>query len=169
MTHFQDAVVNDSNLQKLSIDYAIFSMAFGRDVDFQDSNPQSTYLDRKNGDILWVYDDDEDASFEAGIPAEENRKLREQIKATPEQYLEIPGFSHGGHHKILREFLDSDWTEDKDEWNRVRNAYFGSIGGWKKSLDDENVAYIFYDFRDRRVQQLAERFLLEHGIEPLWK
>lgn len=160
--------MNDPKLQKVSIDYDIFLMAFGRDVDFHDAHSQFTYLNRENGDILWVYEDDEDAPWDAGIPAEENRELREQIKATPARYLEIPGLSHGGHHEILREFLDSEWTEDEDEWKRVRNAYFGSIGGWKKSLDDESIAYVFYNFRERRIKQLVEKFLREHGIEPLW-
>ena len=144
-------------------------MAFGRDVDFENTHPQSTYLDRENGDILWVYEDDEDAMWEAGIPAEENRGRREQIEAAPDRYLEIPGLSHGGHHEILREFLDSDWTEDEDERKRVRNAYFGSIGGWKKSLEDESIVDVFHSFRERRIEQLAEKFLREHGIEPQWK
>lgn len=161
--------MNESGLQKVSIDWCIFSRAFGRDVDFEDTHPQSTCLDRENGDILWVYEDDEDASWDAGIPAEENQGLRERVEAAPDRYLEISGLSHGEHHDILREFLDSDWTEDDEERKRVRNSYFGSIGGWKKSLEDEDIAYIFYDFRERRIKQLAEEFLREHGIEPQWK
>lgn len=161
--------MHDSKLQKLSIDYGIFFMAFSRDVDFHDAYSQSTYLNRENSDILWVYEDDEDARWDGGIPAERNRKLREQIKATPDRYLEIPGLSHGGHHEILREFLDSDWTEDENEWKRVHNAYYGSIGGWKKSLDDDGITDVFYRFRERRMEQLAEEFLREHGIEPQWK
>jgi hypothetical protein len=55
--------MNDPKLQKVSIDFYIFFRAFARDVDFEDTHPQSTYLDLQNGDILWVYEDDEEASW----------------------------------------------------------------------------------------------------------
>ena len=36
----------------MAIDRTLFMMAFGRDVDFHDSFPQSTYLDRRTGDVI---------------------------------------------------------------------------------------------------------------------
>ena len=48
-------------------------------------------------------------------------------------------------------------------------AYFGSIGGWKESVNDEEAVHSFYDFRERRITILAEEFLQENGILPIWK
>ena len=42
----------------LVIDRMLFTMAFGRDVDFHDMYPQTTYLDRRTGDVVWLYEDD---------------------------------------------------------------------------------------------------------------
>ena len=87
-------------------------MAFGRDVDFHDAYPQSAYLDRLTGDIIWLYDEDDDAYIEVGVAPEENRADRERVASDLHRYLEIPGLDHGDHHDILRRFLHSEWTED---------------------------------------------------------
>ena len=161
--------MSDSKVRKVTIDQACFRLAFDRDVGFHDAYPLSTYLDLDTGEIIWVYEDDENAYWEMGIPADNNRAKRECIEAAADRYLEIPGLDHGDHHEILRKFLDSDWTEDEETRSEARNAYFGSIGGWKKSLDDERIVYTFYDFRDRKTEQLAEEFLRKNGIEPEWR
>ena len=70
----------------LVIDRMLFAMTCGRDVDFHDSYPQTTYLDRRTGVVIWLYEDDEDAWREAGIPAEMNRQGRERVAAHPEAY-----------------------------------------------------------------------------------
>jgi len=114
-----------------------------------------------------VYEKDEDAEGQ-GIPAEENRAMHDRIEAAPDQDLKIPGLHHGDHHKILQEFLDSDWTDDKETWSNAQNAYTGSIGRWKNSVEDE-VVYAFYGFRESKLNQMAKEFLREHGIEPQWK
>ncbi|QEG35942.1 hypothetical protein Pr1d_32500 [Bythopirellula goksoeyrii] len=158
-----------SQLRRVIIDQTMFSMAFERDVDFQDVCPISTYLDLESGEVEWIYENDEDAYMEAGISPEENSTLRERTNASPQQYLEIPGLDHGDHHELLREFLDSDWTENMEDHTRARIAYSGSIGGWKKSVNDDRIVHAFYDYRERKTQQLAEEFLREHGVEPEWK
>ena len=158
-----------SQLRRVTIDQAMFSMAFDRDVDFHDVYPISTYLNLESGDVVWIYENDDDAYMEAGISPEENGATRDRVKALPNRYLEIPGLDHGDHHEILREFLDSDWTEDLEKHAKARSAYFGSIGGWKKSVGNESIVHSFNDYRDRKTQQLAEAFLREHGIEPAWK
>ena len=100
--------------------------AFGRDVDFHDNYPQSVYLDLQRGDLLWLYDDDEDACAEAGISPEDNAADLQLVSSFPDRHLEIPGLDHGDHHEILRECLDSDWTDDDDARLKAREAYFGS-------------------------------------------
>jgi len=161
--------MSDSKLRRLSIDRELFTLAFGRDVDFHDPCPTSTYLDLRTGAVYWVYQDDNDAYLDFGIPIEDKRASRERVKATPNLYLEIPGLNHGDHHEILREFLESDGTEDAEERERARNAYSGSVGGWKKSQEDESIAHAFYDYRDQSTTQMAEDFLRKHGIEPDWR
>ena len=147
----------------------LFMMAFGRDVDFHDACPQSTYLDRCTGEIVWLYEDDDDAYGEVGIPPEENCKGRERIAAEPERYLEIPGLDHGDHHDILRQFLRSDWTGDDARWRRAGEAYSGSIGRWKRDVRDEEAVHAFHAFQEEQIAKLAEEFLLENGVVPEWR
>lgn len=151
------------------IDRALFTMAFGRDVDYHDSVPQLIYLDRQTGDVVWLYGSDDDAEMEVGIPADENRQERLAIEAEPERYLEIPGLDHDDHHRILRRFLMSEWTRDKARRRRAEDAYRGSIGKWKRDVGDEDAIHAFYDFRDAEIEAMAEEFLRENGIEPIWR
>jgi hypothetical protein len=155
-------------VRKLDIDEMLFRQAFDRDTDFHDAFPRSPYLNMETGEILWAYEDDEDAYMDVGVSPLENQAIRKLIAASPDRYLEIPGLAHGDHHDILQEFLDSDWTEDKETKSIARNAYFGSIGGWKKSLEDDSILHAFYDFRDLRTKQMAEEFLRRQGIDPHW-
>ena len=152
-----------------SIDRDLFLMAFGRDVDYHDIGPQLVYLDRKTGDIAWLYETDNDAYMEVGIPAKENRQEREAIEAEPERYLEIPGLDHDDHHRILRRFLMSDWTRDKARIRRAEDAYRGSIGKWKRDVGDEDAVDAFYAYREAEIVAMGEEFLRENGIEPIWK
>ena len=59
---------------------------------------QITYLDRRTGEVNWVYETDDGAYMEAGIPADENRQERERVVGNPDRYLKIPGLDHGDHH-----------------------------------------------------------------------
>jgi len=151
-----------TELHSLPIDQELFKLAFGRDVDSHDPYPLTTYLDRRTGEIDWVYEKDEDAEGE-GIPLSDNRAMRERTKTAPDQYLELPGLTHGAHHDILKEFLNTECPEE------AQGDYFGSIGGWIQSLDDDNVKHKYFDFRDRKIRQMGEDFLKGHGIQPLWK
>ncbi len=155
--------------RSISIDEMMFMHAFERDIDFQDMSPQSAYLDLERGNVIWVFEEDDDAEFYAGIESTENREIRERIAASPENYLEVPGRDHSEHHKILQEFLSSGWTEDKELIHRAREAYSGSIGRWKEEAEDERVVRLYYDFREKKIKQLAEEHLLEHLIEPNWR
>jgi hypothetical protein len=156
-------------MRLLAIDEMLFRQAFDRDVTFHDDCPQSAILDRESGEIFWVYANDDDAHTEAGISPEVNAAIRQRVADGHDRYLEIPGHDHGEHHEILQEFLASDWTEDEEAKSTARAAYFGSIGGWKKVVDDKSVVDAFVDFRERRTKQMAEAFLRAQGIEPQWR
>jgi hypothetical protein len=155
--------------RKVPIDEFLLLDAFGRDVDFHDAYPQSVYLNIETGELLWLWQDDEDASMDGGIPPEENAAIRQNIETSPASYLEIPGRDHGEHHEILKDFLDSNWTDDDDARLMARSAYFRSIGGWIKGVNNDQAGSAYYDFRDHAIKSRAEQFLNEHGIEPLWK
>ncbi len=156
-------------MRSLAIDRELFMMAFGRDVEYHDMALQRTWLDRRTGDVLWLYECDEDAYMEVGIPAEENREERERVEAEPERYLEIPGLDHGEHHGILRRFLRSDWSGDEARRRRADAAYSGSIGRWKRDVADEGAVHAFRDFQEAQIAKLAEGFLRENGIVPEWR
>jgi len=156
-------------LRKLPIDECLFLMAYGRDVDFHDAYPQSVQLDLETGDLLWLYDDDEHAQMEAGMPPEENAARRQLVATSPDRYLRIPGLGHGDHHVILQEFVDTTWTDDEVAQRRARQAYFGSIGGWIQAVDDDKAIQAYYEFREQEIESKAQQFLHEHGIEAQWK
>ncbi len=153
----------------LAIDQILFMAAFGIDVDYRDMEPQFNYLDKRTGDVIWVYESDDDAEMNAGIPADENRQDRERVAADPERYLEVPGLDHGEHHDILKAFLRSDWTDDEQRIQNADTAYFGSIGGWKENVNDRDAVHAYYDFRDQALSMLAEDFLRANGIAPIWR
>src|SRR6266542_6395704 len=155
--------------QTLHVDKILFLEAFGRDVPFHDAMAQSTYLDLETGELIWFYDDDDEAHMEAGIPVEENRSLREQVASAADRYLEIPGLDHSEHHEILREFLASDSIEDPALRAEAQEAYSGSIGGWKQAVTDEGIVHQFYQFCDDAVRARAEAFLQEHGVRVVWR
>ena len=156
-------------MQSLAIDREIFIMAFGRDVDYHDIVPQRTWLDRRTGEVLWLYERDDDAYWEGGISAGENCEGSERVATEPERYLEIPGLDHGEHHEILRQFLGSDWTDDETRLRRVGEAYTGSIGRWKTDVGDEGAVDAFHEYQEAQIARMAEGFLRENGIAPDWK
>ena len=119
-----------------SDDEADFRTAFDRDVTFHDAYSRSTYLDRQSGQILWIYDNDEDARWDAAVPAEDTAADRQRIITNPDHYLKIPGLVHGAHHEILKKFLNSEWTDDEAVKRMARGAYTRSIGYWLKNVGD---------------------------------
>ncbi len=135
-------------------------ISFSRDLDFHDPYPINTYLDLNTGNILFVYKIDCDTS-DLGISEEENKSLRQQISKTPDGFLKIPGMSHGQHHEILKCFIES---RDKDE---EVGDYFGSIGGWKKTVRDETW-FSYQDFKEKKIGKSIEAFMTENTIEPEW-
>ncbi len=161
--------MEDSKLKKLTIERFPFELAYSHAPDPMYACTQFAYLDRQTGEVIWVYENDEDAEAEAQIPAEENRAVQQRVETTPERYLEIPGLDHGDDHDILRAFLKSDWTDDNALWRETKHAYRGSIGHWKRAVNDRDVIHAYHDFSNQRAAEMADEFLREHGIEPDWK
>lgn len=155
--------------RQLAIDKDYFLMAFGRDVDYEAMGSDLGYLDRETGEVIWIFEDDEDAEMVVGIPADDDRRERERIEADPDRFLEIPGLWHGDHHDILRTFLRSRWSDDERRMQNAEEAYSGSIGRWKRHVRDDAAIDAFYAFRDALVTKLAEDWLRDHGITPVWK
>lgn len=153
----------------VTVEKGLLLMAFGRDVDYHDTVPQLIYLDRHTGDIVWLYGSDDDAYMETGLPVEENREGREAVAAEPDRYLEIPGLDHEDHHRMLRLFLRSRWTDDKERLQRAEDAYTGSIGRWKRDVEDEDAIHAFYAYREAQIEVMAAEFLRENGMEPNWR
>lgn len=160
--------MSEPTMRELSIDSAVFLQAASRDLDFHDKVPQTTYLDLTSGGMDWLFDKDRDADDE-GTSAEDNRELRQRIEANPQRYLLIPGLTHGEQHELLQEFLASDWTDDELVRDSVNGAYYGSIGGWKDSLEDEGPYWACVDYRDARVKENATNLLQARGIQPIWR
>ncbi len=154
-------------MRKLSIDQGLFVMAFECDADYDVECSLNAYLDLDTGTVEWVYDEDEDAEM-YGFCAADNRTQRERVETEPDHFLLIPGLSHSEHHEILQEFLTSDWIDDQDLMETARAAYFGSIGGWKKTIKNEDVVRAYYQFRDQKMGELAEEFLLDNGVTVDW-
>ena len=156
-------------MRKFIVNELMFIQAFERDEVFSDPCSQSAFLDLETGDVIWVFEEDDDAEMYAGIDPEENAALRTQIDIYPARYLEIPGRDHGEHHDILRDFLNSNWTDDKELWTLAQNVYSGSIGRWKEGVDNPDAVHGYYDFRDQRIKEMAEEFLRENDIQPIWR
>lgn len=146
------------------IDRKRFLKAFNRDTRFHDRVPQRVYLDRQTGDVLWVYQNDEDAEIE-GMRAGLNDEHRAQVGSEPERYLEIPGSTHDQHHQILRDFLQSDWTADEHEKALARNAYAESIGGWISSVENDHAVKAYFEYKEATLREMAQQFLRDNHIK----
>ena len=62
--------------------------SFGRDADFHDIFPQAAYLDIETGDVIWIFEEDQDTEMAAGIDPGENQKFREKIDSSTEEMAE---------------------------------------------------------------------------------
>jgi hypothetical protein len=145
-----------------------FMMAFGLDADFHKPYEYTSYLDLQTGEIVYVYVDDEDAKID-GMSQDDNKNQRMRVASAPTKFLGIPGLSHGQHHEILKDFIESPWTQDNDARQRARNAYFKSIGGWLKTVGDDRAREAYFAFRDEEARRLGGEFLRKHGVSVTWR
>ncbi len=155
-------------MRKVSVDEFMFIEAFQHDIDFEQYS-QSRYLNLETGETIWVFDEDEDADMWAGIDPDENACFRNKIEAHLERYLEVPGRTHGEHHDILRDFLNSNWADNENLLQQAQNAYSGSIGGWKEEVGNQDAVRAYYNFWDQKIKEMAEEFLRENNICPIWR
>ena len=49
------------------------------------------------------------------------------------------------------------------------DAYFGSIGGWKKQIANEQIVEKYFRFKEKRISELANDFLRKNEIDPIWR
>lgn len=154
-------------MQVLTINQAIFLTVFARDRDYH-PYPYQAYLNRQDGEIVTVHWEDEDAHTEHGTPPAANKAMRNQVAAAPNRYLDIPGLSHGDHHAILLDFLASDWTDDDDAKLDAQAAYHGSIGRWKRTVQNDDARLQHQNHQYDESIRMAEAFLRKNGIEPHW-
>lgn len=157
---------NDTNTlaKPQRIDRKLFFRAFNRDTRFHDRFAQRAYLDRRTGDVLWLYENDEDAVRD-GVRAGINEENRARIECAPEQHLEIPGLDHDDHHQILRDFLESDWTQDERELDLARRAYDRSIGGWIIAVENDHAVKAYFEYKESALQAKAQQFLRDHRLK----
>src|SRR4051812_33623636 len=121
--------------KRLTIDQAEFLRVFARDVDFHDAYPRQGYLDRQTGDVPLIYDNDDDAKLEVGLAAaSDDARTRESIRTAPDRFILVPGMSHGQHHDLLKEFLESEQIPDSELRESAAEAYHASIGRWLKDV-----------------------------------
>jgi hypothetical protein len=48
---------------------------------------------------------------------------RSRYGAASQKYIDILGRDHGEHHAILRDFLNSNWTDDEELWTQVLGLF----------------------------------------------
>lgn len=140
---------------------------FERDQDYE-AYTDRAYLAKTGGDVIWVY---ENPSI-YGLDEEENDLNQAEIEENPDDYVEVPTLSHTDHHNILKDFLASDWTDNKQLKQVVEGFYYGpnSIGLWKKQLFESiDSAYEIWEaylgFKDQCIDLMFKDFLNKYGYE----
>ena len=154
------AAQQDVATRQISIDRFLFLSRFSTDPAYSmTAYSEECFLDRESGELIWimeVWDDDL------------NQESRAKLDSDPDRYIEISFSDHGCHHELLREFIESDWTENAELRKKAADSYLSSIGGWTESMEETGAKYAFEAYKEERFQQLAEEFLAEHGIKPIW-
>lgn len=153
---------------KLRINRTLFDMAFHRDIEYHRPYDGAWYLDRKTGDVFWVYDEDDHAELD-GHSAKENKELREGVDSNPDQFAEIPGLHHGEHHDILIGFINSDWTADESLREKVLFCYQDSIGRWMEKVGqlDESRTILdkWSEYQERVEEGMIDDFFKQLNVE----
>ena len=149
------------------INFGLFLTSFARDRDYHDTYRQDHFLDLHTGEILVVYANNEEAAIDAGaVVAAENSRSLARIGKEPTRFVKIPGLSHGKHHELLQEFLESNWTSDQELKQQAVSAYHKSIGAWLAAMESQGQAVQAWEkFKSRRTEQMAHDFIRSLGTE----
>lgn len=134
---------------------------------FEGGEEQIAYLDLESGEVILVWESDEEFESTTNAVPEENRRNAEAVEANPDRYAELPELDSFDANEMLQEFLDSSWTDDAKLRSRARDAYRGSIGRWKKAIGrDPRIIHPWNAYEERaRLQRIADHFREEHGVE----
>jgi len=130
--------------------------------------PQESYLDLQTGDVLWVWESDDNFEEVLNVDPAENQRNREAVEKDPDRFVAIPILDTIDDNEMLRDFVSSSWTEDDARWQRASNAYRGSVGRWKKAIDhDPMTIHAWHAFEQQAVRRRVIEFLAEHDIDPI--
>ena len=154
-------------MKQLAID-SLFIEIFQQDRDY-DYSECSYYFDLERGHIIVIpFEIEEDETVWNGISSISAAVMTQEIESNDDRYIKFHGLSHYEHHDILRNFLQSDWTDDKELLQKAREAYFGSVGGWKEKIGyDDYILNHWYVFQEEEILRRALEFLHDHQIEPI--
>ena len=110
------------NLRELDVDFDSDQVIawLNQDSDYY-PYPYKVYLNREKGDLVCVWECDDDADTEGISTVEDNQRLRHQVTESPEMFLDIPVPNHAQRHLWFQEFLEKIGRSEE---------YFRSIGGW---------------------------------------
>jgi hypothetical protein len=133
----------------------------------------TAYLGKASGAIVLAQSDylDPSIGMEYGQDLlDEIFEGKAMVDGNPEKYLRIPTMSHGDHHAVIQDFLESDWTSDTELKDRIRDVYYPrkSIGAWLEDVP-ESAADKYFEYRSAAIEARAEKFLRENGVEFKWE
>lgn len=152
----------------IKIDQVVFMMTFAADAGFHaELEGHETYLQRSSGDLIDTLTDVDDVAMNYGESAVEDfRDGTELVNEHPERYLLIESMSHGEHHSVLQDFLETKWTKDQASRDHARDVYYPrkSIGFWLKNVGDQRAIDSYFAFKTEEHIRLAEKYLRENGV-----
>lgn len=131
---------------------------------------QDAFIDIQTGEIVTVWESDEDCALTLNKEPDANARRREAVQADPDRYASIPQMDTLDHNEMMRKFVRSNWTDDQALRDKAFDAYHGSIGQWKHNIDhDADILRAWHQFEENWAHRCAIEFLAEHGVEPIVK
>ena len=119
-------------MNPVNVDRDMLTTYLEEDSDYQE-HPYRVYLNRGNGELLSIYEDEEEVENMFGISAEETRNLRREVENNPEVYLDFPVPGHAQWHEWFQEFLEQ---RDRSE------EYFGASEAGSNSTQARKIIAI---------------------------